>query len=388
MDRKGSEMKFNMHKAVPLGLTLFLAANASLVQGISVNEGLSKPTVCQWLSRNGNKLYLCGASSDVDAMVKEARYYQKPAIPIIDTTQINPQISNITAIPAEAAAIKVATFISSDPLLSAKVKSNPLKSITSNLPQPKPGVLKKALKKVLKKALKKAGSKGFMVQSIGEVNEIKPKLIAVLDKDFQILRRKNRISLGIYSHLENALRRQRTLSALGIQSELIDRSLETTVQAPPPKKKALNPIEPKKSRIEKPSPSNAKGFLVASVDSADSTLSLLQAAKDKHFQVLRSAPFANRVSLGVYNTRKFALIRQRAMLKHGIISVIIDRAEGLNKGFASRTTPTENIVPPKIFVSQRKVKENIQAEIAVIQMPDRFPYQDQLDRVIQLISSN
>ncbi|MBL4681430.1 MAG: hypothetical protein JKY88_12005 [Pseudomonadales bacterium] len=374
-------MKFNKHKAVPLGLMLFLAANASLVQGISVTEGLSNPTVCQWLSRNGNKLYLCGASSDVDAMVKEARYYQKPAIPIIDTTQINPQINDIKAIPLETAAIIAATFISSDSQVSAKAKSNPLKSIALNLPQPKPV------------ALKKASSKGFMVQSIGEVNEIKPKLIAALDKDFQILKRKNRISMGIYSQYKNALRRQRTLSALGIQSELIDRSLETTVQAPPPKKKALNPIEPKKSRIEKPSPANVKGFLVASVDSADSTLSLLQAAKDKHFQVLRSAPFANRVSLGVYNTRKFALIRQRAMLKHGIISVIIDRAEGLNKGFASRTTRTENVVPLKISVSERsvlerKVEEIIKAEIAVIQLPDQLPNQDQLDRVIQLISSN
>lgn len=435
-------MKLNSHRVVSAGFMLFLTVSGTQALASpndKVYQSASNPTVCQWLTRNGNKLYLCGAVADVEAMVQEARHYQKPALALNDIPRINNQPSIMETAPIKTAPIQAAyveastvkTMPSRTPFVKvAAVNAIPIKAIPIKVAPIKTDAIASAdliastKPKPVDQNLplrKKTSSKGFMVQSIGQVKEIKPKLIAISDKDYQILKRKNRISLGVYSHYKNALRRQRNLAALGIYSELIDRSLKTTVQTPSSKKKVQTPLEPKKSRIKKRSTSNAKGFLVASVDNADETITLLKKAKDKHFQVLHSAPYANRVSLGIYNTHKFALIRQRAMTKYGIATVIINRDKALNTGFASVAIQTKlSVMPnaalpkkavlknvtlknvtlkkvlPKIATPKKKlqkkavVKNVLPTKVKVItpKKPSAGPSQEQLDRVIQLISSN
>jgi len=358
-------MKMTQRRMAPLGLALCLSAYlpqaaSAQVSNPQLTQAVSNPTVCQWLSRNGNKLYLCGAASDVDAIIKEARFYEEPVSAALDSMAYNP---------IAAAPVKVDT----NTLPVALLYTGP--TLTKPKTQPK-----QKLNQVVNSGSKKTHSKGFMVQSLGQISEIKPRLIAISDKDYQVLRRKNRISLGIYSQYKNALRRQQSLAKLGIDSELIDRSSNTTAQVPLPTRKVIKHVEQKKSKIKKRNTSNHNGFLVASVDKVPVTLSLLSAAKDKHFQVLRSAPYANRVSLGIYNTRKFALTRQRAMLKHGIATVIINR--GKDTGYATKTSQTQ------LVVAKEEAKEKTQIKLVSNQIPEQVPSQLQLDKVIQLISSN
>jgi hypothetical protein len=52
-----------------------LSATGSIV---SAKNGA--PTVCQWLTKEGKKLYLCDVPTDVVAMIKEAQHYQQGAL--------------------------------------------------------------------------------------------------------------------------------------------------------------------------------------------------------------------------------------------------------------------------------------------------------------------
>jgi hemolysin activation/secretion protein len=123
---------------------------------------------------------------------------------------------------------------------------------------------------------------GYLVQAIGKTERVVNNLIAIADKDYQVLKTIKKVSLGIFSEYENALNRQKTLATLGIASELIVRSLNPVVklsekqpqqvkpQQTPTKQIAVIPSsEKKKTRNVQ---SNKRGFLVASVENADKTL--------------------------------------------------------------------------------------------------------------------
>jgi hemolysin activation/secretion protein len=106
----------------------------------------------------------------------------------------------------------------------------------------------------------------YLVQAIGKTESVVNNLIAIADKHYQVLKSVNKVSLGIFSEYENALSRQRALAALGIASELIDRSLNSVGQL---SEKQLQQVKPLQTRNVQ---SNKSGFLVASVETADKTL--------------------------------------------------------------------------------------------------------------------
>ncbi|MFT7685746.1 MAG: hypothetical protein ACI9FB_001091 [Candidatus Azotimanducaceae bacterium] len=347
---------------------------------ISATDSLTDPlirdvsrtsTVCQWLSRDGRKLYLCGIPSDVDAMIQEARHYQKSVPPI------------------EKAQEPISMATTSE--MQKKISENPIAS---------PSPSKKT---------------SYLVQAIGETKNIIGMLKALKDKDYQVFKSSKLVSLGIFGKYENALGRQRKLASLGIDSKLIDRAQNSIVQIPEKPashtKQTLTPIKEHKEPLnngEKQNQkvqSNNRGFLVASIEDAIITLPLLALAHDKHFQILRSAPHTNKVSLGIYNGKTYAIRRQNNMLEKGIGSIIINRDDGVVERTASITQTIKPVIvdtnlnagPLNSTVDKTTDKTtengNKQDHIAAIIAENltregRVEFSNNLDRVIQLISSH
>jgi hypothetical protein len=113
---------------------------------------------------------------------------------------------------------------------------------------------------------------------------------------------------------------------------------------------------------------------------------LLALAEDKHFQVLRTGPYINKVSLGVYNGKDYATLRQNYMLLHGIDTIIINRDNSVTERTASIS---KNIVRDYADESAPLKSED---QIVALR-PENLVTKDDLnlshdlDRVIQLISS-
>jgi hypothetical protein len=179
-----------------ISLITFYSIQLSATDSIASAKG-GIPTVCQWLSREGRKLYLCGAQTDVAAMTKEARIYQK--------TTVHKEI--------KTSALKIE-------ITNDNQASSSLESVTSH---PK--------------------RTGYLVQAIGKTENIVKELVAIADKDYQVLKTIKKVSLGVFSKYENAQGRQTSLAALGIASERIDRSSSSIVQLPERQPQQVKPMQ-------------------------------------------------------------------------------------------------------------------------------------------------
>ena len=183
MDKRENHMKMKTLLGLFCSLIAFYSMQLSATGSITSAKD-SAPTVCQWLTREGRKLYLCGAPTDVAAMIKEAKHYQKA-------------------------------------ILQKEKKPSPIKNEITN----------KVLH-ILPLNLATPHQKkriGYLVQAIGKEERIVKELVAIADKDYQILSASEKISLGVFSEYENALGRQKSLAAHGIVSKLIDRSLNSAL---------------------------------------------------------------------------------------------------------------------------------------------------------------
>ena len=140
--------------------------------------------------------------------------------------------------------------------------------------------------------------------------------------------------------------------------------------------------------------SNKRGFLVVSIENATETLPLLALAEDKHFHILRIGPHTNKVALGIYNGKGYAMLRQNKMLLNGIGTIIVNRGDGVTERTVSipqntiRAYKEENFLVSSLEGSL--VSEGV--HIAALTPENLAAKNDidlshNLDRVIQLISS-
>jgi hypothetical protein len=211
-----------------------------------------------------------------------------------------------------------------------------------------------------------------MVASTGSTGEVISKLRELQDKDFYIFRSKthvNRLSLGVFSQLDNALRRQAKLEELGVSSEVIDRSFRkqaspvivTSVIRPTSVETELvetesvgaesvgaESVTTKRVRTKRvrtksvtvtesnlkpagirassePELADRRTFLVAATGETNTTVLKLLKLKFNDYQVLRSAPFNNRLSLGVFSQAGNARRRQAMLLSMGIETELFER---------------------------------------------------------------
>ncbi len=192
----------------------------------------------------------------------------------------------------------------------------------------------------------------FLVLGVGDVDSNKAKLLASNDHDFAFLPSYNQLSLGVFSKKSNALNRQETLDALGIQTvvqELGGKPVEknSAEVAKTESQSQQSHAQMKKdeqampaSDIVKVSSSNnfdmpqtvkqsrtVSGYIVVSLGDAAEALDKLQDIGAKDFLLMRRGPYKNRVSVGVYAKLDRALARQTYFEKQGLDSDVVLRSE-------------------------------------------------------------
>ena len=81
------------------------------------------------------------------------------------------------------------------------------------------------------------------------------------------------------------------------------------------------------------------GYLVASLGDSERVVSILQAAGDADYQLLKRGPYVGRVSLGVFSIRANAERRADGVAKRGIDAELIVRASqvAIDRRAATRT---------------------------------------------------
>lgn len=85
-------------------------------------------------------------------------------------------------------------------------------------------------------------------------------------------------------------------------------------------------VEVEKTAKTKTRSAEVMGFIVASVGDADSVVQKLNALGSDDFVLLRTGPYANRVSVGVYSSLDNAFARQAYFAEHGISSEVVSRS--------------------------------------------------------------
>lgn len=193
----------------------------------------------------------------------------------------------------------------------------------------------------------------FMVLGSGDPAAIKRQLTAKGDQDFVLLSSRNRLSLGVFSSEANARSRQATLRGLGIETsvEVLGGSgtppiTLATIEKSEPKAKPVNAPELRSknyvttnlnetldleniaSRSTKVSNNNEMsqmGYIVASLGESSTVLRKLQALLDNDYAVVRSGPYKDRISVGVYSSVQNAYARQDYFQQRGIHSEVIAR---------------------------------------------------------------
>lgn len=81
---------------------------------------------------------------------------------------------------------------------------------------------------------KKSGAQGYIVASVGDSERVIEKLERMNERDFVLLTRgpyANRVSVGVFSNLDNAIARQEFFKRLGIDSEVVERNEERVVSS-------------------------------------------------------------------------------------------------------------------------------------------------------------
>ena len=256
----------------------------------------------------------------------------------------------------------------------------------------------------------------FIVLGLGRIEADKALLLAVNDSDFAYLPTPNRLSLGVFGSEKNALRRQRQLFELGLQSEvrpfrtpnelavvelrsesLLEQDakstskIEETVEPQAPRQTASEyvqlaiafddptvgafvravrdsqakqthdaqsivqdnksdevPIKENsagKSQLKKKVSGYIVASSVASLGDSEKVLEKLSKMGETDYVILRSGPYKNRVSVGVFSSLDNAFSRQDYFLNHGLKLEVIARAE---ERVVSRQMPVDpQVVPPK-----------------------------------------
>jgi hemolysin activation/secretion protein len=181
---------------------------------------------------------------------------------------------------------------------------------------------------------------GYRVQAIGNTQRVVNNLLAIGHKDYQVLKKDNKVSLGVFRLYENALSRQKALYVLGIASELFDRSVGPVVQVAD---KQAQQIKPQHQALVTTPPilinthPKSSRYLVQAIGKTQRVVKNLIAIGDKDYQVLKSDLLVkktnNKVSLGVFSVYKNALSRQKALSALGIASELFDHYIGSKAGY-------------------------------------------------------
>ncbi len=223
----------------------------------------------------------------------------------------------------------------------------------------------------------------FMVLGVGDIAALTSRLEAEDDAHYSLLRTRNRLSLGVFSNEDNARNRQLALQRIGVETEIESlsrqrqrenssgsRSSIAKQQVTEPKDEVLRAdseasrsqrsgytqlpianvgdrdyalgmlvkavsehLTPNdeidvatidREQTEKPT---VTGYIVASLGEVDSVLTKLEALRANDYVLLRSGPYANRVSVGVYTTVENAFARQAFFAEQGISTEVISRAD-------------------------------------------------------------
>jgi hypothetical protein len=83
----------------------------------------------------------------------------------------------------------------------------------------------------------KSGPSGYIVASIGDTESVLSTLESIEAQDYVLMKRgpyKDRVSVGVFGSLDNALARQNHFKAHGIDSEIVLRSDESVVRSSEP----------------------------------------------------------------------------------------------------------------------------------------------------------
>ncbi|MFT4819765.1 MAG: hypothetical protein ACI9B8_003129 [Sulfitobacter sp.] len=263
--------------------------------------------------------------------------------------------SMATVEPAAKVAIKLpeAPFIEMTPtdVMVAEVMVAEVTASETKAPEPK---MSKPL--VAQAPLSSVSSvQRIVVVANGEVESVKAIMKASNDAHFYVLPASGRLSLGVFSSLPNAQRRQATMLVIGIDSELVTlgaekstdlamQSLQQPLLRSAPQYKRL--VEADVTSVVKSKPQSMErkavqaqlqsqpkvsgaGYLVAALGDQKNIIAELKRMQVTDFVALTIDPYRDRVSLGVYSLYENAFARQSYFKQLGIDSELISRDESI-----------------------------------------------------------
>ena len=161
---------------------------------------------------------------------KEPSAYKEPSV-VRDSSSSNSAVIP-KAVPAET---KVANAFIQLPIAHRESQTGMLLKVSG---VPNETTLLRGVERQLVEAAKtKSGPSGYIVASIGDTESVLSTLESIEAQDYVLMKRgpyKDRVSVGVFGSLDNALARQNRFKAHGIDSEVVLRSDESVVRSSEP----------------------------------------------------------------------------------------------------------------------------------------------------------
>jgi hypothetical protein len=293
---------------------------------------------CRWLEQNNSRIFQCSVQT-------------------LEKTAARPDDAMTDGLPDPTLPLAKQVLSQQEPIQTASRPSllNPVDRSDSR-PEPK-----------------------FIVLGIGNIESDKARLKAGNDRDFAYLPTPDRLSLGVFGSEKNARRRQRQLMHLGVQSEVrpfrspgklavvelpvtppveVEKKEKHEVTAPKQqpvsgyvqlaiafadptvgafvravrdsqarKEAELKTDQKTETQKSKNTSKTVSGYIVASLGDSEEVLDTLASIGENDYVLLRSGPYKNRVSVGVFASLDNAFARQDYFAQYGIQLEVISRAE-------------------------------------------------------------